>query len=133
MTAKIENDLVIKDGEGYVVLDLVRSRLLLGIRTIGSLRGAIKYIGASRPHAQKWVKQIDQMFDKRVFKQVGNRNGTTRIELTEFGNWLLDTYVKAYADAKAVSKDALLEIKTHIKENKNATDSRKRIEPESEA
>ena len=52
MTAKIENDLVIKDGEGYVVLDLVRSRLLLGIRTIGSLRGAIKYIGASRPHAQ---------------------------------------------------------------------------------
>jgi hypothetical protein len=105
----------------------------LANRTIGSLLAAIKYIGSSRPHAQKRVKQIDHMFDKRVFKQVGNRNGTTRIELTEFGNWLLDTYVKAYADAKAVSEGALIDIKAHIKENKNATDSRKRIEPESEA
>jgi molybdenum-dependent DNA-binding transcriptional regulator ModE len=132
MTAKIENDLVIKDGDGYIVLDLVRSRLLLGIRTIGSLRGAIKYVGASRPHAQKWVKQIDQMFDKRVFRQVGRVNGTTRIELTEFGDWLLDTYVDAYNAAKNASDAMLSQIKSHVKEGKNAVDSRKPIESDDE-
>lgn len=113
-------DIIIKNDEGHMILDVTRARLLLGIRKTGSLRGAVKYVGVSRPHTQKWVKVLNASFNKPVYSMDGV-NGKTRIELTDFGDWLLDTYINTYSTITESAANSTDEIKSHFKGKKDVT------------